>query len=75
MRFSKFWLDPVTFTRAQKMVRGYFHKILLGKPGERFFNCWGEELVLKQMSNNNFATTEQIFTIFSGNMRFIAMSG
>ena len=32
--FSKFLLHPVTFTRAQKMVRGYFHKILLAKPGE-----------------------------------------
>ena len=36
-RFSKFLLHPVTFTRAQKMVRGYFHKMLSGKPGERFF--------------------------------------
>ena len=66
----EFFLHPVTFTRAQKMVRGYFHMILSGKPGDLFFSIvGGDELVLKQMSNNNFATTEQIFTIFSGNMR------
>ena len=40
-RFSKFLLRSVTFTRAQKMVRGYFHKILSGEPGERFFLLFG----------------------------------
>ena len=33
-RFFNFFLLPVTFTRAQKMVRGYLKKILWGKPGE-----------------------------------------
>ena len=41
MQFSKFLLLPVTFTRAQKMVRSYYHKILSGKPGERFFYLFG----------------------------------
>ena len=34
-----------------------------------FFNCWGDNLVIKQVNYNNFATTEQIFKKISRNMR------
>ena len=69
MGFSKFLLHPVTFTRVQKWSMVIFTKYYWVSRESNFFNCWGDELVFKQMSNNNFATVEQIFTIFSGNMR------